>query len=62
MASMEGSDKLQAHIDRPFATPETHRKAYATLKRLHGMGKLPPVPGGTGDPLNDYVEILGIKR
>jgi hypothetical protein len=58
---LDRSDRLQANIDRPYATAEVHAKAYANLRRWAALGKLPPVEGGSGNPLNDYVDILGIK-
>jgi len=58
---MDQSDKLQTHIDRPYATPEVHARAYACLQRRHAEGTLPHVEDGTGDPVTDYVNILGIN-
>lgn len=54
-------DKLQTIIDRTYASPQVHAKAYATLRRRHAEGSLPPVQDGTGDPVTDYVNILGIE-
>lgn len=62
MTNLGPDDKLQAVIDRCYATPEVHAKAYAVLARRHAQGQLPPVPDGTGNPLDDYVDILGIQR
>jgi len=55
-------DRLETIIDRPHATPEVHAKAYQVLANLADRGKLPLVPDGTGNPLQDYVDILGIQR
>jgi len=60
MSAMEGSDKLQTYIAVPAHSPQVHARAYACLRRRHAEGKLPPVEDGTGDPLTDYVNILGI--
>jgi hypothetical protein len=62
MTAMTGSDKLQNNIDRPYATPEVHAKAYAVLKRFGREGKLPQIPEWNGDLVEGYVEILGVKR
>lgn len=62
MNSLGPDDKLQTVIDRPYAGPETHAKAYGVLRRRHAQGQLPPVLDGTGDTVADYVSILGIKR
>lgn len=62
MGSLKGDDKLQAIIDKPHASKEMHQKAYETLTRRHAQGSLPPVIDGTEDPVEDYVEILGIQR
>lgn len=59
--SLKGDDKLQTIIDKPHATPQVHAKAYATLVRRHAQGSLPLVEDGTGDPVTDYVNILGIE-
>ena len=56
------SDIHQTGLERPYANAQAHAKAYRTLKRFHARGKLPQVEDGTGDPLADFVEILGIKR
>lgn len=58
---LETSDRMQTIIDRPYADQTVHAKAYACLQRRHAEGKLPPVTDGTGDPLTDYVSILGIR-
>lgn len=55
------SDDLKPLLDRAYVGPEVHAQAYEVLARRHAQGKLPPVLDGTGDPLNDYVEILGIE-
>jgi hypothetical protein len=54
MAAMAASDKLQNNIDRPYATPEVHAKAYAVLKRFGREG--------TGDLAEGFADILGVKR
>lgn len=61
MAALKSNDKLQTVIDRTYAGPKEHAKAYATLQRRHAEGSLPPVLDGTGNPVEDYAEILGIK-
>lgn len=61
MPSNMGSDRLQTQIERPYADEDTHTQAYAYLRRRHARGTLPPVHDGTGDPVADYVDILGIK-
>lgn len=59
---IDGDDKLQMILEIVRPSPETHAKAYQTLKLWAAAGKLPPVEDGTGDPLQDYVDILGIER
>lgn len=58
---LEPDDKLQMIIDKPYCTAEDHARAYAYLRRRHAEGKLPPVLDGTGNPLKDYVSILGLR-
>lgn len=58
---LDASDRLQANVDRPYCTPETREKARAVLRRRHAEGRLPPVLDGTGDTLQDYVNILGLS-
>lgn len=60
--SLEPSDRLTTQLPPPSATKEDHAKAYAYLRRRHAGGTLPPVLDGTGDPVEDYVRILGVKR
>jgi hypothetical protein len=55
-------DKLQTVIDRPYATVETHRKAYEVLSHKDQAGKLPPIEGWEGSTLDGWVDILGIQR
>lgn len=59
--SLKADDKLQTQIDRPYASKEDHAKAYAYLRRRHAGGTLPPVLDGTGDPVADYSDILGLR-
>lgn len=58
---LDADDKLQMIIERPYCTPETRAKAYAVLQRRHAEGRLPPVLDGTGNPLDDFANILGLK-
>jgi len=59
---LDRDDKLQTIIDRCYCTTEDHNRAYEYLQRRHAEGTLPLVEDGTGDPLTDYVNILGIKK
>jgi hypothetical protein len=54
-------DKLQATIDRPYASEQDHADAYAYLQRRHAEGRLAPIHGWTGDLVAGYVSILGVK-
>lgn len=54
-------DNLRQALDRPYLGPVEHAQAYAYLQRRHAEGRLPPVLDGTGDPLADYVNILGLR-
>lgn len=60
--TLEPSDRLTTQLPPPSATLEDHAQAYAYLQRRHAGGTLPPVLDGTGDPVEDYVRILGVKR
>ncbi len=60
--TLEPSDRLTTQLPPPCATQEDHDLVYAHLQRRHAAGALPPVLDGTGDPLADYVDILGVKR
>ena len=55
------SDGHQTTLERPYSTRQDHAKAYAYLRRRHAAGTLLPVLDGTGDPVKDYADILGIK-
>jgi hypothetical protein len=59
---LDGDDKLQMILEIVRPSPRVHAQAYENLKLWAAQGKLPPVLDGTGNPLEDYVEILGIQR
>lgn len=58
----QADDLLRMEIPPRYATKEDHAQAYAYLRRRHARGTLPPVEDGSGDPVADYVSILGIKK
>lgn len=60
--TLEPSDRLTTQLPPPCATQEDHDLAFRHLLRWHIRGKLPEVLDGTGDPVQDYVDILGVKR
>ena len=60
--TLEPSDRLTTQLPPLCATQEDHDLAYRHLRRWYIRGRLPEVLDGTGDPVQDYVDILGVKR
>lgn len=52
---------MRTAFERPYSTEEQRELAYAYLQRRHAEGRLDPIHDWTGDLVDGYAGILGIK-